>query len=144
MYWARLGAWKLMRTTEDSARTDYWTAGLGYLGGDRDSTGRAPRTFLLFRLQTGWTHQLRVVAKSLGLSIPTGVAYRGKWRRRPAASTSKRRRYPLIWLQWEWHQEHGRNISWVAACRRSICTPPSVYVSANRSSKGIWHPPIPV
>lgn len=63
---ARRGAWKLARTTENPALTEFVSTSLG----------QGLRLFLL-RPYTGKTHQLRVAMKSLGAPIIGDVMYGG-------------------------------------------------------------------
>jgi len=79
MITSRRGSWKLTNTRNNPAITRFFTAGVGNLntiGIDQTKTDEdllasviLPKTMILFQPLSGKTHQLRVAAKSVGLSI---------------------------------------------------------------------------
>lgn len=64
----RRKSWLLSKVrNKNEAKTRFFTAGLGDIMNFTDTN--SPRTLILFRPYTGKTHQLRVAAKSVGLSL---------------------------------------------------------------------------
>ena len=62
---ARRGMYKLMRTMENPSKTTFVSRGFTAEVGKKENNLR----FFLFKPETGKTHQLRVVAKSLGSAL---------------------------------------------------------------------------
>ena len=76
---SRRGAWKLTRTLEDPSRTLYWSAG-ALPAKEEPAPGEQTRPasrLVVLEPQTGRTHQLRCVMRSLGAPIIGDALYSG-------------------------------------------------------------------